>query len=174
MSDHAKFAIVPIYSDSTGAEVKFPDAIMTGDMSAVMARIKDSKQMREDLRVSNEASRVRKDMARLQRDRAAFEAERADAADEEATRQELMLDFIGKLDALAHRMDALEAAAAHDPEDDELPSPPGSLLPDEGDLEPKLPPAPPPTLHPPLAEGRTPKYWTQTLMTLMPKCLAYL
>ena len=55
-----KFAIVPIHCDSTGAEVKFPGAIMTGDMSAVMARIKDSRQMREDLRISNEADKVRR------------------------------------------------------------------------------------------------------------------
>ena len=61
----SKFAIVPIYADLTGSEVKFPTAIMTGDMSAVMARIKDSKQMREDLRISNEAAQVRRAKAEL-------------------------------------------------------------------------------------------------------------
>ena len=75
MTDTRRFAIVPIYADSSGMEIKFPDAIMTGDMSAVMARIKDSKQMRDDLRVSNEADKVRRERVAM---RAEFRAERAE------------------------------------------------------------------------------------------------
>ena len=153
MSEPNRFAIVPIYSDSTGAEVKFPGAIMTGDMSAVMARIKDSKQMREDLRISNEAGKVRRAQAAL-RDRERELDARADSikADRAMVNQKLMQDFSRKLDALTHRIDAIEAQRAYDPDPNERPSPPGypddnSVEPDDGELEaPKAPPGDHPDL----------------------------
>ena len=134
-----RFAIVPIYADSTGCEVKFPDAIMTGEMSAVMARIKDSRQMREDLRVSNEADKVRRAKAALRADTAAFEAEKAEfAADVESVRDVLIQEFAAKVDALAARVNSLETARAYDPDEDELPLPPLALQDpapaDSGDL----------------------------------------
>jgi hypothetical protein len=130
-----KFAIVPIYADSSGAEVKFPDAIMTGSMSAVMARIKDTKQMREDIRISNEADLVRRAKADLNRDRAAFKADQAAfEAEVEQINEVLLHEFFHKLDALTARLDAYEAERNHDPDDDELPLPPG-ISADDGDLQ---------------------------------------
>lgn len=123
-----KFAIVPIHCDSSGAEVKFPGAIMTGDMSAVMARIKDSRQMREDLRISNEADEVRREKQRLLMMHRALREREAAYANSVAAKSittALVQDFIGKLDALTARMDSLEAERNHDPDDDELPLPPG-------------------------------------------------
>jgi hypothetical protein len=105
--DTGKFAIVPIYSDSTGAEVKFPGAIMTGDMTAVMARIKDSRQMREDLRVSNEASKVRKDLEAI-RQRERTIAARADAIVES---EDLIRQLCDAVNTLIARVDAFEEQA---------------------------------------------------------------
>jgi hypothetical protein len=143
--DPDKFAIVPLFSDSTGAEVKFPGAIMTGDMSAVMARVKDSRQMREDLRISNEADKVRRAQAALRADQAAFEEEQASfTAEVEAVKEVLLNEFVGKLDALAARMDAYEAELARDPDDDELPLPPDTVSPsagDDGELQASHPPS---------------------------------
>jgi hypothetical protein len=124
-----RFAIVPLPSDSTGAEVKYPNAIMTGDMTAVMARIKDSKQMREDLRISNEADKVRRAKAALKVDQEAFATEQAAFATEvEAVKEVLLNEFVGKLDALIARMDEYEAKLNHDPDDDKLPLPPGTVI----------------------------------------------
>src|SRR6476620_5766301 len=127
MSEPDRFAIVPIFADNAGCEVKFPGAIMTGSMSAVMARIKDSKQMREDLRTSNEADQVRRDKADLrQRERDLATREDSFQEDVETFKHAALQDFIQKLDALAARVDTMEQERAHDPDDDELPLPPGN------------------------------------------------
>ena len=129
-----RFAIVPIYADSSGSEVKFPGAIMTGSMSAVMARIKNSRQMREDLRISNEADKVRRVKAQLKADAAALEAERADfAVYANSVKADALQDFIQKLDALTAQIESLEAARAKAADPNEQPSPPG--YPDDGELQ---------------------------------------
>jgi hypothetical protein len=110
-SKPGKFAIVPVYCDSSGAEIKFPNAIMTGDMSAVMARIKDSRQMREDLRVSNEADKVRRAQAALaarERDLASREASYNDAA--AAFDQDVLQQLLDRIAALETQLTAIEAA----------------------------------------------------------------
>jgi hypothetical protein len=160
-----KFAIVPIYADSSGSEVKFPNAIMTGDMSAVMARVKDSKQMREDLRISNEADQVRRDKAALKVREDALRADEANfSAAVESVQDALISQFSAKVDALAARMDAIEAERSRDPDDDLLPSPPGtpvspgSPVPDDGNLQSPIaakdpdPDTPHTTPRPPVAE----------------------
>jgi hypothetical protein len=47
----------------------------------------------------------------------------------------MLVDLVGKVDALASRMASLEARRAQDPEDNVLPHPPGLPTPDDGELE---------------------------------------
>jgi hypothetical protein len=135
--DYNRFALVPIYADSTGREAVPQNALFVGSQSAVMERILDSKARREALTLINDADKVRKEKAALRADRAEFEADKAAfAADVDAVHEVLLNEFVSKLDALAARMDSLEAERARDPEDDELPLPPGSPAPgDSGELE---------------------------------------
>ena len=123
------FAIVPVYGDSAGRRAVPQNAIFVGNRNAVMERILDSKARRQALTLVNDADRVRRDIAALRADKAEFEADKAAfTADVAAVNEVLLQEFIGKLDALATRMDAIEAARAQSKYDEELPSPPGSIV----------------------------------------------
>ena len=99
------------------------------------------------LALINDAAHAKETLADIRaREDSVAEREDAVAAYEDNLKQTLLHDFCSKLDALAARMDSLEARRAHDPEDDDLPLPPGSPSPstgDEGNLE--APIAPPET-----------------------------
>jgi hypothetical protein len=47
MSEPDRFAIIPIYSDSTGCGAIPADAVAHGSWSAITGRIRDSKQQRQ-------------------------------------------------------------------------------------------------------------------------------
>jgi hypothetical protein len=136
-----RFAIVPIYADSTGRETTPGNAVFVGSRSAVMERILDSRERRICLNLVNDAAHAKDTLKSIRaREDSVATREQAVQAREDALNSSLLADTIAKLDALAARMDAIEEELAHDPEDDELPLPPGAsadptLLPDDGELE---------------------------------------
>jgi hypothetical protein len=127
--DPDQFAIIPIYSDSLGARAVPSDALFVGSRSAVMERIVDSKARRDALTLINDADRVRRDRQALKADQAAFKADQAAFAGAvESVQDALIGQFTAKVDALAARMDAIEQERSRDPDDDLLPSPPGTVI----------------------------------------------
>ena|SRR5258707_10882530 len=152
--DPDRFAIVPIYSDSTGSAAIPQNAVAHGSWSAITGRIRDTKQQRQLLTMINDAEHAKGTLQAIrERERAVAEREDAVKADVAIFREELLQDFVSKIDALTRRMDSLEAERAHDPDDDELPTPPGSPMPDDGELEsPKASPSQDPDVpHDPVA-----------------------
>ena len=121
-----RFAIVPIYSDSAGSAAIPQNAVAHGSWSAITGRIRDSKQQRQLLTLINDAEHARGTLQAIrERERDVAVREDAVANMEDDIVHSLLADFIGKIDALAARMDSLEAERAKDPDDDLLPSPPG-------------------------------------------------
>ena len=133
----ARFAIVPIISDSRGNEVVPANAIMVGSQSAVMEHVLDSNARNDAVTLVKDAAKALGTLETIQ------EREQSVAEREDSVRHSLMQDFIGQLDALAQRIDSLEVEqeeqaklAAYDPDDDHLPSPPVSVATgDDGDLQ---------------------------------------
>src|SRR6476659_3900950 len=141
MSEPDRFAIIPIYSDSAGSAAIPQNAVAHGSWSAITGRIRDSKQQRQLLTIINDAEHAQGTLQAI-RERERDVAAREDAVStyEDDVRHSLLADFIGKLDALAARVDSLEAERAKDPDDDLLPLPPGN---DDGHLQaPIAPPNP--------------------------------
>jgi hypothetical protein len=123
------FYIAPAYSDSTGNSAVPANAVFVGSRSAVMERILDSRARREALSLINDADRVRRDRQALKADQAAFKADQAAFAGAvESVQDALISQFAAKVDALAARMDAIEQERSRDPDDDLLPTPPGTVI----------------------------------------------
>lgn len=137
--DFNRFAIVPVYADSTGHEAVPQNAMFVGSQSSIMERVLDSRARRTALTLINDAAHAREFLTRIaQRERDVAAREDAVTSYEDSVRRTVVQDFIGKLDALASRLDSLEQQAAHDPDDDELP--PGLTGPSVDDSEGDLPP----------------------------------
>jgi BMFP domain-containing protein YqiC len=134
MSEPDQFAIIPIYSDSTGREAVPQNAVARGSWSAITGRIRDSKQQRQLLTLINDAEHAKGTLQAI-REREADVTAREDAvsAIEDEIKRNLLADALTKIDRLVKRIDELEAQRAHDPDDDELPLPPG--ISDDGPLE---------------------------------------
>jgi hypothetical protein len=131
--DFNRFAIVPIYADSTGREAVPQNALFVGSQKVVMERILDSKARRQALTLINDAEHAKGTISGIrERERAVALREADVTAREDALARALLADALGKLDALTHRFDTIEAERAYDPDDDELPLPPMS---DDGPLE---------------------------------------
>jgi molecular chaperone GrpE (heat shock protein) len=121
-ADH--WQLVPVPKDSTGRVMVSDSAMMHGSMNHCLLAVRDSRAQRADLELINDREKVR---AQNKAESDAFDTKRADlqayadsvAADVEAVRDVLMQEFVGKLDALAARMDSLEARRANDPDDDD-------------------------------------------------------
>ena len=106
MTDPDRFAIIPIYSDSTGSAAIPQNAVAHGSWSAITGRIRDSKQQRQLLTIINDAEHARGTLKNI-RDREAAVQEREDAVAtiEDDIKRSLLADFTAKLDALASRLD---------------------------------------------------------------------
>jgi hypothetical protein len=109
---------------------KAPDhAIFVAHPNVLMERIMGSKARQAALTIINDAAVVERKLdakrAAIRAERAALEA-RADevAADQAGFNEDLAQELFRRLTALAARVDSLEAARQHDPDDDELPLPP--------------------------------------------------
>jgi septal ring factor EnvC (AmiA/AmiB activator) len=115
------------------------ELIAHGSLPDCMEHIPDSRVVRQKLQIINDAAVVER---RLRTEKAKLAEREADLATREEDvamfREELLQDFVSKLDTLAARIDAMEQERAKDPDDDELPSPPGSQ--DDGDLQALVPP----------------------------------
>jgi hypothetical protein len=126
MGDPNRFAIIPIYSDSTGCAAIPENAVMHGDWCTVTGRIRDSRQQRQMLTLINDAEHAKSTLKAIRaREDSLKAAEDSFATDVDIFRDEQVQDFINKLDALTHRMDSIEADEAKDPDDETLSLPPG-------------------------------------------------
>jgi hypothetical protein len=135
-SDLDRFAIIPIYNDSFGNGAVPQDAVFVGSRSAVMERIVDSRARRDALSLINDAAHAKGELKGIrERERAVAAREEAVQKREDAQTARELHDALRKLDATVARFDAFEAERTKDPEDDLLPLPPGSLMPDDGELE---------------------------------------
>jgi BMFP domain-containing protein YqiC len=120
MAQPDRFAIIPIYSDSTGLGAIPQNAVAHGSWAAITGRIRDSRQQREMLTLINDAAHAKETIADIRaREDAVAGREDAVAADVEAITRHILSDAISKIDALAARMDSLEARRAYDPDDDD-------------------------------------------------------
>jgi hypothetical protein len=120
MTEPDRFAIIPIYADSTGAAAIPKNAVAHGSWSAITGRIRDSKQQRQMLSLINDAAHAQETLKDIRaREDSVAEREDAVAAYEDELKQTVLQDFCQKLDALTARMDSLEARRAHDPDDDD-------------------------------------------------------
>jgi hypothetical protein len=134
-----QFYIAPAYSDSTGQSAIPANAVFVGSRSAVMERILDSKARRQALTLINDAEHAKGQLLEIRKRVRELKArEDAVTAREEA----LLQQAIQKLDASANeftkRIESLEAERAHDPDDDDLPLPPGLPMPDNDVPSPSL------------------------------------
>jgi cell division protein FtsB len=120
------FYIAPAYSDSTGHSAVPANAVFVGSRSAVMERILDSKARRAALTIINDAEHARGTIASIRkRERDVAAREDAVTAREEALLQQAIQKLDASADTFTQRIDTLEAERAHDPDDDDLPLPPG-------------------------------------------------
>lgn len=138
--DYNRFAVVPIYADSTGREAAPQNALFVGSQSAVMERILDSRARRTALSIINDAEHAKGTLHSIrQRERDVADREEAVKKREDAQTARELQDAMRKFDTTLARFDIYEAELNHDPDDDELPLPPGSG--DDGELEASHPPS---------------------------------
>jgi hypothetical protein len=138
-----RFAIVPIYADSTGREAVPPNAICHGSRSMIMERVLDSSTRRAALDLLNDAAIAYWDKERVNqleaRETGVKMREDAIRTRDDAHTIAMLTHAVKTLDALSARLDALEAELNKDPDEDVLSEPPtpppGTGLPDDGDLQ---------------------------------------
>jgi hypothetical protein len=124
--DLNRFAIVPIYADSTGREAAPQNAMFVGSQSAVMERILDSKARRTALSIINDAEHAKGTLQAIRdREAAVSKREASVQAREDAMAARELQDALRKFDTTLARFDEYEAKVTHDPDDDDLPLPPG-------------------------------------------------
>jgi hypothetical protein len=138
-----RFAIIPIYSDSTGMNAIPQNAVAHGSWAAITGRIRDTKQQRQLLTMINDAEHAKGELKAIRdREQAVSEREQAVKEREDAMAARELRDAIAKLDATAARFDAYEAAVTRDPDDDVLPIPHDAV---SGELPPSIARVTPPT-----------------------------
>jgi hypothetical protein len=121
-----RIAIVDIIADSSGSEVIPPNARFVGSESVLMQRVIDSRARRSALTILNDAEHAKGQLHSIrQREHDVAARERAVQAREDAMAERELLDALHKFDSTLARFDAYEAKVTHDPDDDELPLPPG-------------------------------------------------
>ena len=141
-TDPDQFAIIPVYTDSTGRKAVPGDAVFVGSRTAVMERILDSKTRRECFTLLNDAKRIREEA----RDVAAEKRDVAARADAVTQAEDLIRKLCDAVNTLRTRVDAFEEEqrAKADAEErarneEPITLPPGTPG-DEGELdEPKHP-----------------------------------
>jgi hypothetical protein len=103
-TDPDQFAIIPVYTDSTGRKAVPGDAVFVGSRSAVMERILDSKTRRECFTLLNDAKRIREEKRAVDAARKEVTA-RVDAVTQAENLIRQLCDKVGTLTA---RMDSFE------------------------------------------------------------------
>jgi BMFP domain-containing protein YqiC len=123
-------AMVRYFKDSTGAKVVSTDPrdiLLTGPRSIVQERILSSKERMRDIAIINDAAHAKGTLQSIkERERAVAAREDAVQAREDEITSSLLADAISKIEALTARIDALEAEANKNPDEDILAEPPSS------------------------------------------------
>jgi hypothetical protein len=112
------------------------NSVAHGSWPEIMDHIPGTRVIQEKLRVINDAAHAEGKLQSIRdREKAVTAREDAVTAREDALNRIALQGALHKMDALRQRIDSNEADEARDPDDDELPLPPGSPMPDDGDLE---------------------------------------
>jgi hypothetical protein len=123
-------AMVRCFKDSTGNKVVSTDPLdilLYGPRSIVQERLLDTRERMRDIGIINDAAHAKSTLQSIRdRERQVQAREDAVQAREDEIMSSLLGDAIDKINSLAARMDAIEAAANKDPDEDTLTEPPAS------------------------------------------------